>query len=66
MIPVPPTPDILLRRSSEVVQIVKLPDITERLNAQGVEPVANTPAEFVAFIQSEITRWGRVVKVARL
>jgi tripartite-type tricarboxylate transporter receptor subunit TctC len=44
---------------------VKLPDITERLSAQGVEPVANTPEQLAEFIKSEITRWGRVVRASR-
>ncbi len=57
--------DIVTRLHSDITQIVKLPDIHERLLAQGVEPVANTPAEFVDFIKSEIARWGRVVKAAR-
>ena len=60
------TRDIVARLHSEITKIVNLPDVTERLYAQGVEPVANTPAQFSAFIQSEITRWARVAKLARV
>lgn len=35
--------EIVTRLHAEITHIVKLPDITDRLNAQGVEPVANTP-----------------------
>jgi tripartite-type tricarboxylate transporter receptor subunit TctC len=58
--------DIVTRLHTEVVRIVRLPDVTERLYAQGVEPVANTPAEFTAFIKAEIARWARVAKLARV
>jgi tripartite-type tricarboxylate transporter receptor subunit TctC len=57
--------DILARLHTEIVQIVRLPDITERLSAQGVEPVANTPEQFAEFVKSEIARWARVVKASR-
>ena len=57
--------DIVARLHSEIVQIVKVPDITERLSAQGVEPVASTPEQFADFIKAEITRWARVVKASR-
>jgi tripartite-type tricarboxylate transporter receptor subunit TctC len=57
--------DIIARLHTEVVQIVRLPDITDRLSAQGVEPVANTPEQFIEFVKSEIARWARVVKASR-
>ena len=58
--------DIVARLHTEVVRIVRLPDITERLSAQGVEPVANTPEQFAEFIKSEIARWARVAKLAHV
>ena len=58
--------DIVNRLHAEVVNIVKLPEITERLNAQGVEPVADSPAEFTEFVKAEIARWARVAKLAKI
>ena len=57
--------DVVSRLHSEITHIVKLPDVTERLYAQGVEPVANTPEQLAGFIKTEITRWARVVKASR-
>ncbi len=57
--------DVISRLHSEITHIVKLPEITERLAAQGVEPVANTPEQLASFIKAEITRWARVVKASR-
>lgn len=37
-------------------------DIRQRLDAQGVEPIMNTPGEFAAYLRSETEKWGKVVK----
>jgi tripartite-type tricarboxylate transporter receptor subunit TctC len=36
----------------------------ERLYSFGAEPIDNTPAEFAAYINSEIVKWAKVVKGA--
>ena len=55
--------DLLYR---EIKAIVALPDITERFASLGLEPVANTPAEFAAQIKKEIAQWAKVIKDARI
>ena len=42
--------DVLAKLSREVARIVKLPDVSEKLLAQGAIPVGNTPEEFAAFV----------------
>ena len=37
-------------------------DIRQKLESQGVDPSLNTPAEFAAYLKSEIEKWGKVVK----
>lgn len=39
-----------------------MPDVRERLSAQGVDIAATTPAEFGRFLREEIVRWGEAVK----
>ncbi len=56
-----PVIDLLHR---EIVKIVQMPDVKERFAALGFDPIANTPAEFVAQMRAEITKWGRVIKDA--
>jgi tripartite-type tricarboxylate transporter receptor subunit TctC len=46
----------------EIVNTAKAPDVRSRLAAQGADLVATAPAEFDAFIKSEIAKWARVVK----
>lgn len=37
-------------------------DVKQRFEAQGVEPLSSTSAEFAAYIKSETQKWGKVVK----
>lgn len=53
---------IVDRLNKEIAAIMKRPDVRKQLANQGAEAVTSTPAEFSAFIQSEIVRWGKVVK----
>jgi tripartite-type tricarboxylate transporter receptor subunit TctC len=56
--------EIVQRLNREINEILRLPAVREQLLAQGFEPVGNSPAEFTAFISSEIIKWGRVVKAS--
>ena len=56
--------DIVTRLSSEIVAIIRMPDVNERLSADGSMPTANSPEEFSAFIKAEHAKWGRVVKAS--
>ena len=38
--------------------------MSERLLSQGMEPVSNTPDEFSKYLQSEMTKWAKVVKAS--
>ena len=49
---------------AEVVRALARPDMRNRLETDGAIPLTNTPAEFAAFIRSEMARWGRVVREA--
>ena len=55
-------PDVVARLSREIVAVLALPDVAERLSAQGAEPVASSPQEFAAFIRAEVVKFGKLVK----
>jgi tripartite-type tricarboxylate transporter receptor subunit TctC len=55
---------IVSRLHAEVGKAVQAPDIREKFSAMALEIVANTPAEFKTMIETELVRWGRVVKQA--
>jgi tripartite-type tricarboxylate transporter receptor subunit TctC len=56
--------DILQRLNAEVVRILRMPDVIERLSGQGAEPAGGTREEFGAFLRAEIEKWARLVKAA--
>ena len=59
------TPTAAIRLlNREISRIVQLPDIREKLAAQGAEPLTGTPEETGAFVRSEVARWAKVVKAA--
>jgi len=53
---------IIDRLHAELVQILQIPDMRERLLADGAEPIGNTPAAFEAYLKAELERWTRVIK----
>jgi tripartite-type tricarboxylate transporter receptor subunit TctC len=50
----------------EVIRIVKLPEIKERMTALAVEPVGNTSDEFGRILAADIARWNEVAKAANI
>jgi len=56
--------DIVEKLSAAIAKSLATPEMRERLASQGAEPVGDTPAEFAAFIQAEIAKWARVVKLS--
>jgi tripartite-type tricarboxylate transporter receptor subunit TctC len=50
--------------NQEVVRILNLPDMKERLLTQGATPAPTTPQEFDAFIRSEVKRFAQVLIAA--
>jgi tripartite-type tricarboxylate transporter receptor subunit TctC len=59
-------PAIIKRVSEEVARIVRLDDVKARLEGMGTLPAGSTPEEFTAFIDSESTKWGKVIRDAKV
>lgn len=57
------TPEAILDRlNSEIVRMLKLPDVRDRLNSLAFTAVGDTRAHYAAFIKSEIAKWGKAVR----
>src|SRR5262245_35668236 len=56
--------EVAAKLTAEVVRIVGLPDIREKLAGMGVEPLGNTSEQTAEWIRREIARYGPVVKAA--
>jgi tripartite-type tricarboxylate transporter receptor subunit TctC len=48
----------------DVAEAIKTPAIRDKLAAQLMEPVGNSPAQFRAVIDAEISRWAPIIKAA--
>lgn len=53
---------VLERVHAQIVRIMQMPDVRERLIGLGAEPLWTTPEEFGALMKAEIARWAKVVK----
>jgi tripartite-type tricarboxylate transporter receptor subunit TctC len=51
---------------SEIVKLVGQADVQKRLADLGFEVVANTPDEFAVRIKSEMEKWGKVIREAKI
>jgi tripartite-type tricarboxylate transporter receptor subunit TctC len=57
--------EIIARLNSELVKILNMPDIKERLASVGIDdPVENTPEQMDAYIRAELPKWAKIVKAA--
>jgi tripartite-type tricarboxylate transporter receptor subunit TctC len=50
--------------NKQVAEVLKLPDVKEKLVPHMIFPVSTTSEEFGAFIKQDVARWHRVVKDA--
>ncbi len=55
---------ILDRLHAELIKVLNAPDIRERLQGLGADPVGTTPEQYTAFIQEEIAKWAKVIRAA--
>lgn len=59
-------PDVTNKLQSEMVKIIKQPDVTQRLLTIGFEPVGSTASEFSAYIKDEMAKYDRIIKAANI
>jgi tripartite-type tricarboxylate transporter receptor subunit TctC len=61
------TPQSIVRRfHAELVKIAQMPDVRERVEGLGFQFVMNTPEQFMVQTRSEVEKWTRVVKNAKV
>jgi tripartite-type tricarboxylate transporter receptor subunit TctC len=41
-----------------------MPDVREKIVAQGGEPLSGTPQQVGAYIRAEVAKWGKVVRAS--
>ena len=58
--------EITAKLGAEVVRILKLPDVTARINDIGLQTVDTSPDQFAAAMKRDFEVWGRVVREAQI
>lgn len=58
--------DIVNRLRDSLVDVLKEEDVLKRLAAFGVEPVASSPEELAALLKTEIAKYARIIKDAKI
>jgi hypothetical protein len=57
---------ILEKLHTDLLKVLQMPEVNQRLNDMVVEPTPQSREEFTNFIKSEITRWTKVIKDANI
>jgi tripartite-type tricarboxylate transporter receptor subunit TctC len=58
--------EIVQRLNTEMVKIMRSPEITDRFQKAGVDVAASSSEEFSVFLKSEVARWAKVVQDANI
>ena len=57
---------IVEKLHSDIVPILALPDVKNRLESYNAVVIGDTPAEFAAFIKAEIVKWSSIAKKTKV
>ena len=58
--------EIIDRLQREIIRVLAMPEMHERLAALGFEPIGSSPEEFADRIRAEIEKWAKVIRAAGL
>ena len=56
--------EVINRVNAATSKVVQLPDVREKIIAQGGEPLGGSPQQVGAYIKSEVAKWGKVVRAS--
>ena len=56
--------DIVARLNKEIVDTLNQKDVIDRMLSEGTVPAPSSSEEFLAYMKSELRKWGEVVKLA--
>ena len=59
-------PEIITKLNTEIIKVLRIPEVKERLNGEGVEVVGSSPEELEAFVRKEIAKNAKLVRSARI
>ncbi len=66
LVPIGTPRDIVMRLNRATIAALGAAEVKERLVQEGSEPMGSSPAQFGAYIKSEIEKWSQVVTAANI
>ena len=57
---------VIAKLNEETVRIIKEPQTSQKLSADGIDSIGCSPEEFAFYLRLEIDKWVQVVKAAKL
>ena len=66
LVPAATPPEVVSRLSTELTRIIKSPEVSALLVAQGAEVYTMSPTEMAAFYEKERARWAKVVAAGNI
>ena len=62
LLPAGAPPAIINRLNKEIISVLQLADVRDRISGLGADVVTSTPAQLAQHIHKELALWGRVIK----
>ena len=59
-------PAIVARMQKEIAKVIELPDVKQKLLAQGGDTVGSTPEELDGVVKGELRKWAEVIRDAKI
>jgi len=55
---------VIDRLNAEVVKVLRMPDVREKLSSSGLDPSPTTPEELGAMVKTDLMKWEPIIKAA--
>jgi tripartite-type tricarboxylate transporter receptor subunit TctC len=65
-VPAATPPDLISKLYADIAKVLQQPDFKEQIAGMGADVVGSTPAQFAAFMKSESSKWGKVIREANI
>lgn len=59
-------PEIVKAASEAIMKVARMPEVIEKLHANGLTPIGGTPQELAAVMKSDYEVWGKVIREAKI
>jgi len=66
LVPAGTSADIVAKLNAEIIRAAKLPELRDRLAAEGTEAYTTTPSQMTEMMKAETAKWAKVVKAANV